>query len=418
MYIWVNINVKNEKFIMDTINEFYSAIFNETEINKTLFQIIEDKKTEMGVSNFQMAEILGVDKTTFNRTLKKIEDGDTKTVDFYFILKICQLLGIGIDDMSRLFVAQLNPEQVGELELSRKANFIISNFDLKGLKETGFINTTTDFKIIENRIVKFFGLSSIFLYNSDIGAVAFSRTKRNSNDKMREFWVRSAFYQFEKIDNKNNYNKEDLLSLIPKMSPYTRHEEKGFHHVLQALYNIGITVIVQSYLSKTQVRGGTFVVNDKPCIVITDFNKSYPHLWFALMHELYHVIFDLEQLRSLKFHLTGESQSDLFLFREDYADMFGWEMLFSKEKREFIKYLIKSENTVIEYAKENMVHPGIIYASYCNDLMSEKTNEYAFYQKYFCKSEKAIKHVKCNPWDKETIHEEIEKIKQYLIIHQ
>lgn len=403
---------------METINELYNAIFNESATNKTLFEIIEHKTTEMGVSNLQMAEIIGVDKSTFNRTMKKIEDGDTNTVDFYFILKLCQLLGIGIDDMSRLFVAQLNSEQIGELELSRKANYIINNFDLKGLKDAGFIDTTTDFKRIEKRIVTFFGLKSIFLYSTDIGAVAFSRTKRNSNDKMREFWVRSAFYQFEKIDNPNSYCKEDLLSLIPKMAAYTRYEEKGFHHVLQALFNIGITVIVQDYLTKTQVRGGTFVVNNKPCIVITDFNKSFPHLWFALMHEIYHIIFDLEQLRTLKFHLTGEAQSDLFLFREDYADMFGWEMLFPQEKREYIKHLIRYESTVVEYAKDNMVHPAIIYASYCNDLMSEKTNEYSFYQKHFGKSEKALKYVKCNPWCQENINEEVEKIKQSLIIIQ
>jgi len=401
----------------DIITEIYTHLLNGNENSKTLFQIITEKKEEMGVSNYQMADIVGIDKTTFNRILQKIKEGKTENVDFYSILKICQFLDIGIDEMSKLFVAQLNAEQIGELELSRKANFIINNFDLKGLKDASFIDTISDFRKIEQRILNFFELSSIFMYKSDIGAVAFSRTKGNSHDKMREFWVRSAFYQFEKIDNPNEYSKEQLLALIPKMAPYTRFVEKGFQHVIQALYNIGITVIVQSYLSKTQVRGGTFIVNGKPCIVITDFNKKYPYLWFALMHELYHVIFDFDQLKALRFHLTGEPQSDLFLFREDYADMFGWEMLFPKEKREYIKHLIKYETTVFAYAKENMVHSGIIYAVYCEDLRTqENRNEYGFYQHHFGISEKAVHIVKCNPWNKEKISEEIEKIKKSLII--
>jgi HTH-type transcriptional regulator/antitoxin HigA len=183
------------------------------------------------------------------------------------------------------------------------------------------------------------------------------------------------------------------------------------------LYNLGVTVIVQSYLTKTQVRGGTFVVKGKPCIVITDFNKSYPHLWFALMHELYHVYYDFEQLKTLKYHLTGEAQSDLYLFREDYADMFGWEMLFPKEKRQYIKHLIKSESFVNAYAKDNMVHHGIIYASYCEELLSaESKNEFGFYRHLWGSSEKAVQFVKSQPWNKESLLDEIEKIKKSFII--
>lgn len=401
----------------DILAEIYAHLEGSGNQSKSLYTIISEKKTELNVTNYQMADILGIDKSTFSRILKKIEEGKAENVDFYSILKICQFLGIGIDEMSKLFVAQLSPEQIGELELSRKANYILNTFDVKGLKECGFIDTTTDFRRIEQRIVKFFSLDSIFQYKSEIGAVAFSRTKSSSEDRMREFWVRAALYQFTKIENPNEYNRQALLTLIPKIAPYSRYVEKGFHHVVQALYNIGITVIIQSYLTKTQVRGGTFCVNNKPCIVITDFNKSYPHLWFALLHELYHVLYDFEQLKTLLYHLTGEPQSDLYLFRESEADAFGWEMLFPAEKREYIKHLIKSENMVYAYAKENLVHPGIVYASYCNDLQSQTgKNEYGFYQQHFGKTQKALNVVKSNPWNKEAISEELEKIEKSLKI--
>ncbi|WP_066837856.1 helix-turn-helix transcriptional regulator [Rufibacter ruber] len=399
----------------DIILEIYQLLNNPSPLS--LHRIIEDRRDAMGLNNFQVAKILGVDKSTFNRQLEKLANGNVNSVDFFLILKLCQFLGIKIEDASKIFVASLPPDNIKELEMARKANYIISNFDVKGLKDQGFIDTATDFERIEERILKFFGLSSIFHYGTEVGAVAFSRTKSNSHDKMREFWVRSAIFQFEKIDNPNEYNPDTLLSLIPKMAPYTRYVEKGFHHVIQALFNIGVTVIVQSYLAKTQVRGGTFVVKGKPCIVITDFNKSYPHLWFALMHELYHVYYDFEQLKSLKYHLTGEAQSDLYLFREDYADLFGWEMLFPKEKRKYIKHMIKSEAYVHAYAKENMVHHGIIYASYCEERLSEDSkNEFGFYRPMFGSSEKALQYVKCQPWNKDSLLEEIEKIKKSFVV--
>ena len=397
--------------------EIYQLLNNPSQ--KGLHQVIEERINEMGLNNFHVAKILGIDKSTFNRHLEKLASGGVNNLDFFLILKICHFLGISITDITKMFVGSLAPENIRELELARKANYIINTFDVKGLKEQGFLDTTTDFEKIENRIVRFFGLESIFHYSTEVGAVAFSRTKNISHDKMREFWVNAAIFQFKKINNPNDYSVDTLLALIPKMAPYTRYVEKGFHHVIQALFNVGITVIIQSYLSKTQVRGGTFVINNKPCIVITDFNKSYPHLWFALMHELYHVLYDFEQLKTLRYHLTGEAQSDLYLFREDYADMFGWQMLFPKEKREYVKHVIKSESFVYAYAKDNMVHPAIIYAIYCEEKQNlEKKNEYGFYRQHFGNSEKALQYVKCNPWDKDSLTEEIEKIKKSLTVQQ
>lgn len=395
--------------------EIYQMLNNPAQ--KSLYEVIEERRDALSLKNFQIAKILGIDKSTFNRQLDKLSNGNVNNVDFFLLLKICQFLGIGIEDITKIFVGSLAPESIRELELARKANYIINTFDIKGLKDQGFLDTTTDFERIEKRILRFFDLETIFQYSSEVGAVAFSRTKKSSHDRMREFWVRSAVFQFEKISNQNEFNSDSLLALIPRMSPYTRYVEKGFHHVIQALYNIGVTVIVQSYLSKTQVRGGTFVISNKPCIVITDFNKSYPHLWFALMHELYHVLYDFEQLKSLRYHLTGEAQSDIYLFREDYADMFGWEMLFPKEKREFVKHVIKSENFVTAYAKENMIHPGIVYACYCEEKQrSDGKNEYGFYQNYFGGSERSLQYLKSNPWDKESLTEELEKIKESLTI--
>ncbi len=390
---------------------FYKYL--EGEESESLYDLISKKRDEMNLSNLQMSKILGIDKTTFDRILKKLEDGDSASIDFFAVLKICNLFGIDINEISEIYASSLKPEHIGELEHARKANFIVSQFDVKALKEIGFINSISDFKEIEKRIVDFFQLESIFQYNSEIGTVLFSRTKSSSHDKMRDLWVRSAFYQFEKIKNEHEYDREALIGIIPKIRPYTRFEEKGFLMVIKALYHVGVTVIVQSYLSKTQVRGGTFAVRNKPCIVITDYNKSYATLWFALMHELYHVLYDFEDLKNYKYHLTGEN--DLYLLREDDADAFSCEMLFPKEKLDFIKHLINVPVSVANYAEKNKVHPSIIYSFFCyNEKKYRGKDFYPLYQKYFGKADKTLHLVKTNPWDKETIYQEIETVKQRL----
>ena len=170
---------------------------------------------------------------------------------------------------------------------------------------------------------------------------------------MKEFWVRSAFMHFEKISNPNEFNREALISLIPKIRPYTMNIKQGLKVVTQALYNCGLTVIYQPHLPTTQVRGATFVVNHKPCIVLTDLNKNYATIWFALMHEIYHVLYDLDEIEKQTFHLTGEP--DLFLLEEDKANQFSRDYLFAREKSKYISKYINSPHIVREYAHKNQL---------------------------------------------------------------
>ena len=401
--------MRNKNF--DT-TEIYSMFEDSKKL--PLIELIKIRKDELNITNLQLSNILSIDKTTLERLLSRIENGEVKSVDFYQILKISQFFNIDIKELSQYYVSSLNSKTIGELEKSRIGSYILDRFDIDGLKRIGFINNKNDIKEIEKRIISFFGLSSIFDYDKVIYKPLFSKTQRNGDDKMRIFWINCAIHQFEKIDNQNKYDCNKLRALIPKIRPYTRYEKNGFKTVIQALFNVGVTVIVQPYLTKTEVRGATFAVNSKPCIVITDFNKTYTTIWFALLHELFHVLYDFEELKTWKYHLTNDSTPELTLFREKYADHFAMEILFSEEKLSFVKSIIKSNLLVEQYAKENQVHPSIIYSFYCYDEKEKGNNFYPFYQKYFGKSDKLLKQVKSNPYTKKSIADEIELIKQIL----
>lgn len=376
----------------------------------TLRELVDKRKQEFGVSSdHQLSKLVEIDRMTLDRLLK----GDTQKVDLFSIIKLDQFLQIGTKQILEVYMSSLRPEFAAELVRVRNASYISRYFDLNGLKKAGFIDSITDFEQIERRITRFFELDSIIEYDREIGEALFSRTKAHSDDKMRDFWVRSAIHQFKRYDNPNDYDRDSLLSLIPKIRPYTRYEEKGLYTVIKALYNVGVTVIVQSYLARTQVRGGTFVVNGKPCIVVTDYNKSYATLWFALLHEIFHVCYDFEDLkRGLVYHLTDDAL-DLHLMREDDADYFAREMLFRQEKLDYIRHAINSPSIVAAYAEKHKVHPAIVYAFYCYNEKKENNRDlYAQYQQYFGKPDKALQMVRSNPWDKETLWQEVETFKK------
>lgn len=373
--------------------------------NKTLKDIIDEKKEERSIaSDKQLATLLGINIDTLNRILK----GENQKVDIISFIKISHFLELSIDETVKVYVATLQPDAVINIEDTKKANFIIKNFDLDGLKSIGFIKNKTDFKAIEKRIINYFNISSIYDYEDKVALPLYSKSNLSSNDLMNIFWIKSAYSHLEDMHNPNEFNPNDFKSLLSKIRPYSRLESNGLLTVIRALYVVGINVIVQKYVSKTSVKGATFIVNNKPCIILTDLYGRYDLLWFTLFHELCHIYYDLEELKSLSVHLSGAP--DLLLLNEDRANMFARTMLFSDEKMNYIRSHINNHFMVSKYAEEHGVHTSIIYGFYIYDQPKSKQSYlYGKFNKYLINSEIAIKYVKTG-YLSENPREEVKQI--------
>jgi Zn-dependent peptidase ImmA (M78 family) len=166
--------------------------------------------------------------------------------------------------------------------------------------------------------------------------------------------------------NPYDYDRNELLNLLPKIRPYTQDVETGLLTVVKALFRIGVTVIYQPYLKAIQVRGATMVINGKPCIVLTDYLNRYTTLWHTLIHELHHVLYDLEEIEKRDFHLSG--QPDLFLINENKADEFARQYLFSVERSRQIFPFINDDVIVKKFTDSAQVHSSFAYAYYLFDL--------------------------------------------------
>ncbi len=338
--------------------------------------LIDKKMVELDLSERQLSTILGIERPS----LKRLKAGETQKVDLLTALKLIQFLGLEVDEFIKLYVSTLPKDSIGSLERVRKANYLVEHFDLKTLKKIGFIENPTDYEEIEKKIVSQFNLSSIFEYSLEVAYPLFSRGKRPFADKMLEYWVKSAYSKFLEIKNPNRFDKAGLESLIPKMRPYSRDVEFGMLTVIKALYNLGITVIVQPYLMKTHIYGMTMMVEGKPCIALSNYYNKYPTLWFTLMHEIAHVFYHLDKVSALGYHVSGND--DLYLM-EPEANLFAREMLFSEEKLNYIKSFIDNYMVVEKYAEQNKVHPSIIYGIYLRSL--EDTNPGSDYSALYTK---------------------------------
>ena len=247
--------------------------------------------------------------------------------------------------------------------------FIRENFDLAALKKAGFIRSLTDYNDIENRITRFFGLRRIEDYQKPVNAVAFSAGRMQSdNSLIRSTWIGAAKKVFEVIDNPNVYSKEALVEYFPQIRWHTRNVEQGMIDVIRYLFKLGITVIYQPPLPSLHLRGATFSVNEKPCIVLTNYRGFYPTLWFALIHELFHVIFDWEEIKKNVYHLSDDDVDQLTVKeREDEADDFARKYLLPKEKSESVLPFLRDAEYVRQFAEEHHVHESFIYVFHAFD---------------------------------------------------
>lgn len=376
----------------------------------SLEELFKEKLENSGLTKTQFEKLSGMER----RSLDAILDKTSIQTDIIKLLKLAEFLEIDFNELVIIHFHDRPVEEIKELQSSMDITFINKFFDLKTLISLGFIDKNDSLEVLKERICKFFDISSIYEYDRELIEAFYSRTKKSFSDKMKDFWIKSSYKCFELIDNTNDYSRQNLIDLIPKIKPYTQNVETGLITVFQALYNIGVTIVFQPSLPKTQIRGATFLIKNKPCIVITDLNKNYATIWFALIHELHHVIFDLETIEKTNYHLSGEP--DLFLIQEDKANEFAAEYLLSSEKMRYIEKMIHNKFMVEKFAKECQIHPCIIYSQY-QWRQSEKGNDYwGAFKEHFPNIKGITKQLNISNWDIDSIKETALKIKELLTV--
>lgn len=350
-------------------DDLLKNLFRDVQPNRkqSLKELFEQRVQELRIKQTNVLDILNIEY----RTLNGILEGSQKRVDFTNLLKIANFLQISNEKVISLYMETLGENFSSELSTSPEViEFIRTNFDLATLKKSGFINNLNDFEEIEKKLVSFLGLKTIFDYKRLPVDVAFSAGLRKpKNELTRSLWIKTANEYFKEINNPNEYNRQALVDYFPNIRWHSTNVELGLINVIKDLYKVGVTVIYQSQLPSLHLRGATFSVNDQPCIVISNYVGYYPTLWFALVHELFHVIFDWEEIKRNNYHLSDDDADQLSVIeKEKEADGFAREFLFSRDKSEKVKPFLNNTKYIEEFAFNNHVHPSFVYVFNAYDV--------------------------------------------------
>ena len=361
-----------DKFLDDLLSG--TGVQEESKID--LRELFEKRIEELDMKTYHVLNHLNI----AHRTLTGILDGTQKTANFISFVKLARFLKIDESKAFEVFIDQLKenyPDDFTEVPLpNSEVSFLKQHFDLAAYQSFGLIKDKKDYKQAAIRLSELYGLKNIFDYRPPMSNVAFSAGARApKNELVRINWIHTVEEIFKPINNPNSYSRERLLEYFPKIRGYTRDVNTGLIKVIQELYKIGVTVLLFKPFDSLHLRGSTCVVNSKPCVVITDYVGNYATLWFALIHELFHVLFDWDSISKGNAHLSYDTglNEPLVDDEEKMANDFARKYLYSKEKTELIRSVIRNSGAVEKYATLNDVHPSLIYTFHAYDQDKKNT---------------------------------------------
>ena len=344
-------------------------------VKETLSELFLNRLESLEIPKTTALNLMGMSA----RSLDGIITGEQKMIDYTQLVKLSNFLGVQLDEVVNLYlekVQEVHASDLNDVVSGELVKFINEKFDLAELRKVGLIKTLTDYTEINNSICNYFGLRSIFEYKEPNISIAFSAGKRAKSNCSLNNWIYLAEQKCIELRNPNIYNRENLIEYFPNIRWQSMDVENGLIKVIKQLFNIGITVVIVPSFPSVHVRGATFTINDKPCIALTDYVGFYPTLWFGLIHELYHVLFDWEDIKNSDPHISEELGLDSISPLEKAADDFAREYLFSKSKTIESSLFINNENLVRSYALNNNIDPSFVYVFNAYD--APKTDKYAW----------------------------------------
>lgn len=383
------------------------TILNYEQI-KSLAQEVVDRYEEAGLSENQFCKMLGIARSSWTRFVV----GEQQGIDISLFIKLAHFLERPESEVIDIYRRTVQDQERKELDNTKRYSFIVNRFDLKNLRKIKFFTgAVVDFGALEERIKQFFLFDKVYDYKDIEIKPQYSRTKHSASDRMLQFWNTMVRYELHGVDNPNPFDRERFKNILSLFRSATLDEEFGLKKIILSLYSCGVTVIVQSYVAKTSIRGATFIIKGKPCIVLTNVGKRYATLWQTLTHECYHVLTRLDELARVGYRVNGGIDKELFDsdIEESSAYMFAQQLFLDDSNLPQLEQYISYDAIIEQLAYSWNVHPSLLY----NIYLDKHPNEHSKYSNYLTKSLITVQNLEIKePWKAPTIQIPINEIRQ------
>lgn len=130
---------------------------------------------------------------------------------------------------------------------------------------------------------------------------------------------------------------------------------------------LGIYFIECEAITNSKIRGALTSYKNHPAIYISGRFKTHSHIWFAILHELSHLVLHYNKREALI-----SFEEDIINERESEANTFARDILVSSEKySEFVKSNNFTEDSIVKFSKKENILPCFTVAFLKHDKLIE-----------------------------------------------
>lgn len=331
--------------------------------------IIKEYLNEIGISQGECAKQLGVSE----KYLTKLLNGKSKLTDEMAMKLKNVIQGIPASywinyenkyqkylESEDIYSSTYNGDELVELSKRFKFDTIFSGLDWSLTKQV-------------EEMLRLLKISSFEQFDAVYSTLSVDFMEDGGEAEAIAIWLNLAREEVE-FQNKDLSNKEfDKQKLIESLDKFKRialnnDYESSLKSARKLLNRLGINLVFYPALENSKVRGALTTYKDNPAIYLTGRFKTHDHVWFALIHEIGHLInhykpnepiVSLESDEDLKVNIdkkeleANEFARDFFINKSDY--------------KKFVNRGEFNESSILDFAKEQDILSGIIVARLQHD---------------------------------------------------
>ena len=271
-----------------------------------------------------------------------------------------KLTKTNIYDLAKKLLNKEKSDTLGiEKDISMDELKILSEIPYSHMAKIGRVEVIKG-KSLEDKKQKVINLRKYFdtddlVKVTDMEVACRKQLKKSNSEYALVSWLKEGELKAKNI-NTDVFNREKLISLIPKIREMTLKTQDEFHSdLVELLSQCGIALVLVDKFPKTNVIGATQWINEgKQAIIELNLKgKRADSFWFTLLHEIAHIV----QHDSKDFHIQDEDNLKL----EDEADNIARNWLIpDKDYNKFkLKGNISIEN-IRSFSKHMKIHPCIV----------------------------------------------------------
>jgi addiction module HigA family antidote len=162
------------------------------------------------------------------------------------------------------------------------------------------------------------------------------------------------------------YNQKLLKTLLPqlKVAAYSSNPQTSLSEARALLNRAGVYLVIQKAITNSKIRGALTTYKKHPAIYISLRFKTHDHTWFALMHEVGHLLLHYSSKEPIISFEKEEDSNTQEIAANQFAQSF---FIDDQSYVAFVTQGIFTSVSVKSFAEEAAVHPGILVARLQHD---------------------------------------------------